>query len=158
MQPVDDRLTASAALSRLRRGEWLLYRGNVKNARQLLAALGRRLEARAHGAPLEIFEAQRRARLREHELLSRLLVEVDGGGRLGLRDAPDVVDPFRWRWGEPGPALVPLRQLLGVMGAHGWYREGIAVAGLRGRIHPHYGVFLPTRPEYHELAAAIPDP
>ncbi|MHB8417448.1 MAG: methyltransferase [Myxococcales bacterium] len=159
VQPVDDRLTAGAALGRLRRGDWLLYRGNFKNARQLLAALGRRLEpGRPRGTSLEIFRAQRRARLREHDLLSRLLVELDAEHRLLLRDAPDVSEACRWRWGEASGRLVSLRELLGVTGAHGWYREGVAVAGLRGRLHPHYGVFLPTRPEYPELAAAIPDP
>jgi SAM-dependent methyltransferase len=158
VRPVDDRLTASAALARLRRGEWLVYRGNFKNARQLLAALGRRLQATARGVPLDIFRTQRRAREREHEILSRLLVELDAAGRLRLHDAADVGEAVRWRWGEPREGLVPLRQLLGVVGAFEWYRRGVPVAGLHGKLHPRYGVFLPTRPEYPELAAAIPDP
>src|SRR5512138_1413422 len=46
ISPVDDTLRAAAALARLRRGEGLLYTGDYHNARQLLAAVGRRLEAR----------------------------------------------------------------------------------------------------------------
>src|SRR5690242_2568077 len=46
ISPVDDALKAAAALARLRRGEGLLYTGDYHNARQLLAAVGRRLDAR----------------------------------------------------------------------------------------------------------------
>ena len=41
--PADDGTTAAAALARARRGEALVYAGDFQNARQLLAAMGRRL-------------------------------------------------------------------------------------------------------------------
>jgi SAM-dependent methyltransferase len=160
IQVAGDQTTAQDALRRLRR-DWLVYRGNYKNARQLLSALGRRLERRRENAktPLELFRSERQNRQLEHETLSRLLVELDGAYRLSLAASPTVAEACRWRWGETaGPNLVPLRQLLGVVGAHEWYRKGLEVAGLHERLHPHYGVFTPTRGAYPELIGAVPDP
>jgi methylase of polypeptide subunit release factors len=48
--------------------------------------------------------------------------------------------------------------LLGVVGAHEWRVKGIDVPAAGGRIHPHYGVFAPTRGEYIELVARAPLP
>lgn len=163
IQFADDRTTAQEAVRRLR-AHWLVYRGNFKNARQLLSAVGRRLAPRRDrgGTPLALFRAEREARQREHEALARLLVELEVGNRgyrLTLGDALDVAEASRWRWGPPaGPALVPLRQLLGVLGAHAWYQKGLAVPGLHAPLHPHYGVFSPTRGVYPELLRAIPEP
>jgi SAM-dependent methyltransferase len=50
--------------------------------------------------------------------------------------------------------LLPLRELLGIVGAHEWRRRGIEVPALGARIHPHYGVYAPVRGEYVELVAA----
>ena len=163
LRAVDDTLTADGALRRLRRGEWLLYRGNFKNARQLLTALGRRLTPRprrgAPPSPLETFRAERRQRHDEHETLSRLLVGLDRAARLELSDAPDVAAACRWLWGtQPAPAVLPLKLLLGIRGAFEWSVKGLEIQGLPGRLQPHYGVFTPTRGEYPELLAAIPDP
>jgi predicted RNA methylase len=155
-----DQTTAQEALRRLR-SRWLIYRGDYKNARQLLAAVGRRLGARRDTAktPLELFRAERQSRQQEHDTLSRLLVELNAAGGLSLRAAPAVAEACRWRWGpELGPSVVPLRELQGVLGAYEWYRKGLEVAGLPGRLHPHYGVFTPTRGAYPELLRAVPDP
>jgi methylase of polypeptide subunit release factors len=49
---------------------------------------------------------------------------------------------------------VALRELLGIISAYEWRRNGvpIEVQGLEGfSIHPHYGVFAPVRSEYLEL-------
>ena len=51
------------------------------------------------------------------------------------------------------PLLVPFREWVGALGAREWYRKGVEVAALDGRIHPHYGVFPPTRGDYLELFA-----
>ncbi len=160
IQLVGDQATAQEALRRLR-SHWLLYRGDYKNARQLLAAVGRRLARRREAAmtPLELFHAERLARQHEHDTLSRLVVELDDACRLMLRAAPDVAAAYRWRWGPgAGRSVTPLRELLGVQGAHEWHRKGLEVVGLPGRLHPHYGVFTPTRGVYPELLGAIPDP
>jgi methylase of polypeptide subunit release factors len=50
--------------------------------------------------------------------------------------------------------LVPLRDLLGVVGAHEWRKKGVEIPALDGaRIHAHYGVFSPVRGEYLDLVA-----
>jgi methylase of polypeptide subunit release factors len=161
---VDDRLPADQALSRLKRGEQLLYRGDYRNARQLLSALGRRLERSVPrprpGASLrDRFLAERAAKGREATLLSRVLVELDDQLRLQCARAPDVAEACRAAWGaEAGARTVPLRELLGVLGSWEWQKKGIPVPALGGNIHPHYGVFGPVRQEYVELVAAAPRP
>lgn len=168
VEEVDDRLPADVALRRLRDGKFLLYRGDYRNALQLLSALGRRL-ARAAGrrrprgpAPslAEAFRAERRARLLEHDLLSRLLVPLGPGYAVTLPHAPDVREACAQAWGAPDgmPSLVSLRELLGMIGAAEWRRKGIWLPALGAHIHPHYGVFAPTRSEYVELVAAEPPP
>jgi len=161
--PVDDRLNAATALRRAQQGEYLLYRGDYRNARQLLAAMGRRLASKRRGptrSPLEIFRLERHAREREHRILSRLVVTLDAGYGLSLPRSPDVREACRAVWGDPEGliTLVPLKTLWGMIGAAEWYRKGLEVPGLQGRIHPHYGVFVPTRHDYVALLLAAPRP
>lgn len=158
---VDDRLTAVVALQRVGKGEHLEYVGDFQNAKQLLGAMSRRLTSR--GRPktaLEAFRAERRARQREHEALSKILVRLDPSYRLALAKAPDVAQACRWVWGEPKgrETLVALKTLLGILGAAQWRREGLPVPGLEGELRPHYGVFLPTRTEYLALLQEAPSP
>src|SRR5664279_5264587 len=67
----DDRTTAEVALRRARSGEALLFQGDWHNARQLLAAMGRRLRpVRPRGPGLAAaFLADRASKRVEHELL-----------------------------------------------------------------------------------------
>jgi len=53
-----------------------------------------------------------------------------------------------------GPGLLPLRELLGAVGAHEWRRGGVWVPELEARVHPHHGVFAPIRGAYLGLFAA----
>jgi SAM-dependent methyltransferase len=160
---VDDRLTADVALSRVRRHESLLYTGDYRNARQLFDAMARRLRKRAGRpahTPLEAFRTEREAREREQRTLSHLLVALDGAYALSLRRAPDVAAACREAWGDP-PAqrtVLPLKLLLGVLGAAEWRRKGLEVPGLEGRLHPRYGIFTPTRNEYVSLLLQAPPP
>jgi methylase of polypeptide subunit release factors len=93
-----------------------------------------------------------------------LLIELAGDYAIALRRAPDWRTACVEAWGPaPGqPQLAPLRQLLGVVGAHEWRRNGVEVPALgaapRNRIHPHYGVFSPVRGEYVDLVAQAPLP
>ncbi len=156
--PADDRTRADEALRRIRAGESLVYAGDFRNARQLLAALGRRLEPRpgARSDPAEAFRRERHRRREAHLLLNRLLVPVGPGWRVALPHAPDVAAALGDALGEP-PAeegLLPLRELLGAVGAREWRRKGVEVPALGGRVHPHHGVFAPVRGEYVELVAA----
>jgi methylase of polypeptide subunit release factors len=155
--PADDSTRADAALRRIRAGEVLVYLGDFQNARQLLAALGRRLARKGpmRAAPLaEVFAAERRQSRTEHELLTRLVVPLGRDYSIPLKRAPDVTRACREAWGDPtGPCLVPLRDLLGIIGAHEWRKKGVEVPALGGRVHPHYAVFAPIRGEYVELVA-----
>jgi methylase of polypeptide subunit release factors len=88
-----------------------------------------------------------------------LLIELDGDYSIALRRAPDVQAACRHAYGPPaGAMVVSLRELLGVIGAHQWYLRGINVPAAGGHIHPHYGIFAPTRSEYVELVAKAPWP
>ncbi len=153
----DDSSRADAAFRRVQRGEHLLYAGDYHNARQLLAALGRRLRPpRPRETLAESFLAERRFRRRERDLLSRLLVPVDDTFAVALRRAPEAArEALREVWGAPDgePSAVPLRELLGLIGAHEWRRKGVPVPALGAAVHPHYGVFAPVRGEYVTLVA-----
>ena len=160
---VDDRLTAEQALQRVKKGEHLQYEGDFRNAKQLLAAMGRRLDRgrRPQGLSLrDQYRNERLARLREHETLSRIVVLLDPAYKLGgLKHAPDVAEACVALWGAVNvPTLVPLKALIGMLGAAEWYRKGLPVRGLPGKLHPHYGVFLPTRSEYVDLLLEAPAP
>lgn len=153
----DDSTRADAAFRRLERGEHLLYAGDYHNARQLLAAVGRRLRPpRPREGLAETFLAERRFRRRERDVLSRLLVPVDADFRVALRRAPDAArEALLEVWGNPDgePSAVPLRELLGMIGAHEWRRRGVPVPALGASVHPRYGVFAPVRGEYVGLVA-----
>lgn len=157
---VDDSLKADDALRRVRKGEFLLYRGDFHNARQLLGAMGRRLPTPRHGGtPLEAFRAERRARAIEYETLGRILVELDGSYALKLKRAPDTAVACKQAWGKTSAqsVIVPLKTLLGVMGAGEWRKKGLEVPGLTKKLTPHYGVYVPTRTDYVELVRKLGD-
>lgn len=157
---VDDGLRADVAVRRARAGEYLRYTGDFHNAKQLLQAMGRRLPAgKPPKSALEAFRAERNARMLEHQTLSRVLVTLDAKYQLALSRAPDVSQACRQAWGEsPGnDTWVPLKTLLGALGAAEWRKKGLAVPWLEGSLEPHYGVFLPTRHEYVDLLKAVPD-
>ena len=156
--PADDRTTADDALRRIRAGEALLYAGDFRNARQLLAALGRRLTPRRSrdATPAEAFRRERHRRREAHLLLNRLLVPVEAGWRIPLRRAPDVAEALAAALGPApeGGGMLPLREILGAVGAHEWRKGGVPVAALGARVHPHHGVFAPVRGEYADLVGA----
>ncbi len=156
---VDDRLRAEDALRRARRGETLWYRGTFLNARQLLAAMGKRLADGARApvkTPLEAFRRERARRDEEHRVLSKLVVSLDGEYRLELKKAPPVREACAHVWGPPPPRTVtPLKTLLGLTGAEAWRRKGLRVPGLSGELTPFFGVYLPTRAEYVELLGQV---
>jgi SAM-dependent methyltransferase len=154
---VDDTIRADAALRRARSGEGLVWAGDWHNARHLLAAIGRRLSAPRPRAPglAGLFLAERERKRVEHEVLSRLAIPIGPGWTTPLRRAPSLEVPLREAFGAApdGPALMPLREILGAIGAYEWLRRGVPVPALGGTIHPRYGVFAPVRGEYVDLVA-----
>lgn len=156
----DDRLRADDALRLATRHIGMLWRGDYRNARQLLTALARRAGHRVRAGArepaelAEVFHRYRRDQARRASVLGMLLVPLDPGYAVALDHAPDVRRACREVYPPvDGRAAVALRELLGVIGAHQWRTVGVEVPALGARIHPHYGVFSPTRAEYVELVA-----
>jgi methylase of polypeptide subunit release factors len=157
---VDDRVTADDAYGLACQGVGLLWRGDFQNARQLLTALVRRAEheprkdAKERKSPADVFNLERQARAQRARTLAMLLIPVDADYAIPLRRAPDLREACAEAYGPAsGAFVVPLRELLGVNGAHEWRRKGIELPAVKGRIHPCYGVFAPIRSEYVELVA-----
>ncbi len=157
-----DNMTADAAYRLACEGTALLWRGDFQNARQLLNAMARRADRhppKANSSPAESFHFHRQTQSRRARILGMLLVALDEGYEIGLRRAPDLRQICLETYGpDTGPALVSLRELLGLIGAHEWRKNGIVVPALDGRVHPHYGVFAPIRGEYVDLVAKAPLP
>jgi SAM-dependent methyltransferase len=169
----DDTLTADAAFRLASEGTALLWRGDFQNARQLLQALARRTDkpkktrkdkpAQAAASAVDGFNLHRQAQSQRARTLAMLVLEFDAEHQIALRRAPEVAQACREAYG-PGEAaqggyVAPLRELLGLIGAHEWRKKGVEIAALGGqRIHPHYGVFAPVRSEYLGLVADAPLP
>ncbi|GAA3876815.1 class I SAM-dependent methyltransferase [Leifsonia kafniensis] len=162
----DDAMTADAAYRLVSAGTALLWRGDFSNARQLLSALGRRIDKRNRPTRTDLataFRTYRADAATRARLLGLILVPLDADYTVPLRRAPAVREACLEVFGPAdnsarGPSLIALRELLGVIGAHEWRREGVPVAALGARIHPHYGVFSPVRGEYLDLVAQAPLP
>jgi len=163
----DDTLTADAAHRLASEGTAMLWRGDYQNARQLLQALGRRIDRPKKGARpaapatlTEAFHRHRMAQAQRARILGMVLVPVDGDYRIPLRRAPEVRLALEEAWGAPDgqPAAVALREVLGLIGAHEWRKNGVDIPALGAKIHPHYGVFSPVRGEYVDLVAKAPLP
>ena len=154
--PADDRMTADEAYGLACQGIGLLWQGDYQNARQMLTAMGSRADRRERKTG--DFNLERQARAQRARTLNMLLVPLNADFTIPLRRAPDVRQACEeaYEKGKTGP--VPLRELLGVIGAHEWRRKGIELEAVGGRIHPHYGVFAPVRNEYVELVAKAPLP
>lgn len=158
---VGDDLTADRACRLAADGAGLLWRGDYHNACRLLDAMARRID-RAQGRrrplpPAAEFHRQRQHRTHRARLLGRVLVELGADHALALRRAPDATAACREVFGpSDAPALIALRELIGVLSAHEWRRTGIPVPTLGARIHPHHGVFAPTRTDYVDLVARAP--
>lgn len=163
----DDRIRADEAYGLACQGSAMLWRSDFQNARQLLVALAARADRKAGRSsagqpqPLSaaLFHRVRQVRAQRARCLGMLLIELDANYGVALRRAPDVQQACLHAYGPAdGASVVSLRELMGVIGAHQWYLRGIEIPAVGGRIHPHYGVFTPTRAEYVDLVAQAPLP
>ncbi|MES2295398.1 MAG: class I SAM-dependent methyltransferase [Pseudomonadota bacterium] len=169
----DDRTPADVAYRLACEGTGLLWRGDFQNARQLLQAMARRADhkggkgekvkrakaAKAPATPVEAFHLHRQAQSQRARTLGMLLIGFEADYSIALRRAPDVKLACNEAYGRPGDAFVTsMRELLGLIGAHEWRKNGVEVGALEQRIHPHYGVFSPIRGEYVDMVAQAPLP
>uniref|UniRef100_UPI0035E44E34 methyltransferase n=1 Tax=Streptomyces zagrosensis TaxID=1042984 RepID=UPI0035E44E34 len=116
-------------------------------------------------SPARAFHLHRKAQAQRARLLGMVLVPIEpteAGPAVPLRRAPDVRDACREAWGADAgqePAVISLRELLGLIGGHEWRRKGVEIPALGGdRVHAYYGVFSPVRGEYVDLVAEAPLP
>jgi hypothetical protein len=167
----DDTLSADAAYRLASEGSAILWRGDFQNARQLLQALARRLDRslaqprkcpdKTAVTPAAAFHRHRLAQSQRARTLGMLLLPFDSDYTIPLRRAPDVRQACTEAYGPSTQAfafVASLRELLGLIGAHEWRKNGVPVTALNEKIHPHYGVFSPLRGEYLDLVAQAPLP
>jgi methylase of polypeptide subunit release factors len=165
----DDRMTADAAYRLACEGTALLWRGDFQNARQLLQAMTRRANEKPRGrknkktpaTPAESFHLHRLAQSQRARTLGLLLIPFNADHSIPLRRAPDVRQACMEAYGPEAdghPYIASLRGLQGIIGAHEWRKNGVEIAALGARIHPHYGVFAPIRSEYIGLVNDAPLP
>ena len=162
----DDTLSANTAFRLACEGTGLLWRGDFQNARQLLLALGRRAKRKPRNPPdltslsaAEVFHLQRQTQALRARVLGMLLLPFEADHSVPLRRAPDVRLACSAAYGQTDtPYLASMRELLGLIGAHEWRKNGVEIKALGDRIHPHYGVFAPVRNEYVDLVAEAPLP
>ncbi|BBP04884.1 hypothetical protein TPL01_12950 [Sulfuriferula plumbiphila] len=155
-------MAADVAYRLASEGTALLWRGDFQNARQLLQAMARRVDRKPRkpaASPTEAFNFHRQFQSRRARTLGMLLLPLEADYSIPLRRAPDVRQACTEAYGAgAAPSVVSLRELLGVIGAHEWRKQGVEIPVLGNRIHPHYGVFSPVRGEYVRLVTGAPLP
>lgn len=176
----DDTITADTAYRLACEGTALLWQGDFQNARQLLQAMARRVDQpakrthRKQAAKVAIaaqtpsmdpsqsaFNLHRQAQAQRARVLGMVLIPFNPDYGIALRRAPDARQACMEAWGAADPAagvsVASLRELLGLISAHEWRKNGVEIPALgaapNNRIHPHYGVFSPVRGEYIALVA-----
>jgi methylase of polypeptide subunit release factors len=177
----DDTLTADDAYHLACEGTAILWRGDFQNARQLLQALARRVDrpskkfqraSKRVGKPGEItsqksakdiFNQHRLIQSQRARILGMLLIQCNPDHGISLRRAPDISVACHEAYGAVNQSyVVSLRELLGVISAHEWRKNGLPILadgdGEPVYVHPHYGVFSPVRGEYIELVCNAPLP
>lgn len=164
VQIADDTLNADTAYKLACEGVALLWRGDFQNGRQLLQAIARRIEInklkksakkrKDNHTPRESFNLYRLAQSQRARTLAMVLIPFEADYHIPLRRSPNVTQACEEAYGTfKAPFIASLRELLGVVGAHEWRKNGVEIAALGKKIHPHYGVFSPVRGEYLKLIA-----
>lgn len=164
----DDTLTADDAYHLACEGTAILWKGDFQNARQLLQALVRRIDKpskkskraskrvdKSDGdtpkkSAKDIFNQHRLVQSQRARILGMLLIQCNPDHTISLRRAPDISQACAEAYGAVSQSyIVSLRELLGVISAHEWRKNGVPVlADGEGEpifIYPHYGVFSPIR-------------
>lgn len=165
VQIADDTMKADAAYKLCCEGTALLWRGDFQNAKQLMQAISRRIDRpgkkpkKAPANMTEAFHLHRQAQSQKARILGMLLLEVSVGYHINLRRAPDIKAACEHAYGKSTQSfIVSLREILGLIGAYEWSKNGVEINVINNKIHPSYGVFSPIRGEYLTLVDAVPLP
>jgi 2-polyprenyl-3-methyl-5-hydroxy-6-metoxy-1,4-benzoquinol methylase len=156
----DDTLSADVAYRLACEGTALLWRGDFQNARQMLQALGRRIDQSAstdkrgrkpranalspkdpkltpeEAAALaaKAFHQHRQAQAQRARVLGMVLLSFDADYGLSLRRSPDARQACIQAWGEPvageGASVASMRELLGLISAYEWRKNGVEIPAL----------------------------
>lgn len=165
VQVADDTMKADTAYKLSCEGTALLWRGDFQNAKLLMQAISRRID-RPHKKPkkapasiTEAFHLHRQSQSQKARILGMLLIEVSVGYHINLRRAPDVKAACEHAYGKSTHSfIVSLREILGLVGAYEWSKNGVDIPVINNKIYPSYGVFSPIRGEYLELVDKAPLP
>ena len=154
----DDTMSADAAYSLSCEGTALLWRGDFQNARQMLQALGRRIDQSAStdkrgrkrkppaapAAPLSAedtaaaaakgFHLHRQAQAQRARVLGMVLLSFGEDYGLVLRRSPDARVACAQAWGASvageGDSVASMRELLGLISAFEWRKNGVEIDAL----------------------------
>ncbi|HPX88336.1 MAG TPA: class I SAM-dependent methyltransferase, partial [Methylophilaceae bacterium] len=161
----DDTIKADDAYKLCCEGTALLWRGDFQNAKHLLQALSRRIDRpgkkpkKAASTMLEAFHLHRQAQSQKARILGMLVIELSVGYNINLRRAPDVKAACEHAYGKSTENIVvSLREILGIIGAYEWHKNGVEIPAINNKIYPSYGVFSPIRGEYLDLVDTAPLP
>lgn len=165
VQIADDTIKADDAYKLCCEGTALLWRGDFQNAKLLMQALSRRID-RPRKKPkktgetmLEAFHLHRQAQSQKARILGMLVIELNVGYNISLRRAPDVKAACEHAYGKSTQSIVvSLREILGLVGAYEWSKNGVDISVINNKIYPSYGVFSPIRGEYLDLVDVTPLP
>lgn len=165
VQIADDTIKADAAHKLFCEGTAVLWRGDFQNAKLLMQAVSRRIDRpgkkpkKAAENITQAFHLYRQAQSQKARILGMLLIEVSVGYHVNLRRAPDIKAACEHAYGKEAKSFViSLRELLGVIGAYEWHKNGVDVPAINSKIYPSYGVFSPIRGEYLDLVDKAPLP
>ena len=165
VQIADDTIKADDAYKLSCEGTALLWRGDFQNAKLLMQALSRRIDRprkkpkKAGETMLMAFHLHRQAQSQKARILGMLVIELNVGYNISLRRAPDVKAACEHAYGKSTQTIVvSLREILGLVGAYEWSKNGVDISVINNKIYPSYGVFSPIRGEYLDLVDVSPLP
>ncbi|GAB5560903.1 MAG: class I SAM-dependent methyltransferase [Synoicihabitans sp.] len=133
-------------IAALQRGEWVVVRDFFSSGIMLLKELHAELK---RSLPHQSLAEQRAYRAEYQRISQRVLLEVSDQS-LVVKKAP-TIGWLRELYPKNHHFYLSFPQVQGLNSAWQWYERGIAIPGLRAKIHPYYGVYFPTRFEHIEL-------
>ncbi|MCD8565176.1 MAG: class I SAM-dependent methyltransferase [Burkholderiaceae bacterium] len=151
-------IAADRAYQAVSQGTALLWQGDYHQARQILAAIKRRLDKKSQSfESTELPDRFHRIRLQRSQAARQaglLLIAVQSGYAIDLARAPAAREALEMAYGDrlrDKDFVMPLTELAGVLSAYEWHCKGLPVKALGHSIYPRWGVFAPTRHEYLDL-------